>query len=309
MRLLLPYINPIHLMEIEPSQLDQYLSRHMDDWMLSNRLNRWQGGGKYTNKWLTADSVRLQLSTNTGQPQIQVINCRKQVFITELMIQRQQNTVDQDTYIYESATAFNSLAPGTYWFHITSDTLDLISEPIEVVSTLTESLLAEYKHRKYYEGVIWETGFVSNIRIPGILRHKPPAAKDTVYEDQVLDMTMIKSVPYRIVEILVGAGDMVPDYYIDTLNRIFGCSSLKIDGRYYSKNEGFKWDAADEVFNGVLYSYRGELRESINRPYKIVEPGVDNSVKAVLMGQVDLKGFGDTTEGGSTNLAFFEDFT
>lgn len=306
MKVLLPYISALKLLEVAPSQVEQYLSKHMDDYFLNHRLNRWQFG-RYANKWLTSDSIPMQVQTNAGQLQIDVVDCHGTVYITELMIQRQQNRYDPTTYIYESSTALEPLPQGIYWFKFTNDNVALISEPIEVVNTLTESLLLQYKHRKYYEGVIWETGFESNMRVPGVLRYKPPAAKDTVYEDQVLDMTMIKSVPYRLIEILAGAGDMVPDYFIDTLNRIFGCSSLRIDGRYYSKNEGFKWEAADEVYNGVLYSYRGELREMLNRPYKLVEPGTDQNAITTIMGMVDLKGFADTSESASSNLTQFED--
>lgn len=303
----LPYINALHLVEVGPAQVEQYLSRHVDDWFLSNRLNRFQGGGKYANKWLQADSIYLQIPCNTGQPQIQVINCARTAIITELMIQRQQNVVDPSTYIYESATALATLPPAVYWFKITSGATTLISEPIEVCSTLDVSLLVQYKHRKNYADVIWETGIEMNMRIPGILRQKPSAAKDTVYEDQILNMTMIKSTPYRIWELLLGAGDMVPDYSMNTLNFILGCSSARIDGRYYTKNEGFKWEEADEQYNGVLYSYRGELRELLNRNSKIIQTGQNTNEQVTIMGAVDLTGFADTEFGGSSNIAFVED--
>jgi hypothetical protein len=44
MRLTLPYINALQLLEIAPAQIRQYQSYHMDDWMLQNRLNQWQSG-------------------------------------------------------------------------------------------------------------------------------------------------------------------------------------------------------------------------------------------------------------------------
>lgn len=305
-RLDIPYILPLHFVEINPQQLVQYLSRHPDDWLLQNRLNIWQYG-TYANKWTQDDSIPLQVTCNTGQPQLQVINCQGQVFITELMSQKQQNRYDPTTYIYESATALDILDDGFYWFKMTSGSITMISEPIRVQRIITESLLLEFKHRKFYGGVVWETGFSSNIRIPGILRRKPPAAKDVVYEDQILDMTMIKSTPYRLIDLIVGAGDMCPDYFIDTLNRILGCSSLQMDGRYYTKNEGFKWEQTDEQYNGVLYSYRGELREMINRTGKIIEPGTDTNQRVTIIGAIDLKGFADTSLSASSNLAEFTD--
>ncbi len=305
-RLIIPLVNSLKLLETAPQIIAQYMSKHMDDWMLSNRLNSWQAGS-YRHPWLQSDSINLQLQTNTGQPQIQVINCKGTVFITELMIQRQQNQYEPDTFIYESATALATLATGVYWFKITTGSIILISEPIEVFDVLDNSLLVQYKHRKYYGGIIWETGIEMNFRIPGILQLKPPVSKDTLYEDQTLDQTMIKSVPYRLWNFIVGASMLVPDYIIDTLNRIFGCSSVRMDGRYYTKNDGFKWEPADDSYNHLLIGYRGELREMLNRNSKIVIPGTNTNELVTIMIAVDLKGFADTEQGGSQNVAFVED--
>ena len=298
-RLTIPFINALQLVEIAPSQIRQYQTRHMDDYLHYNRLNEWQSGS-YTSPYLRSDSIYLQFQTNTGQPTITVIDCAGNIIIgPQLMIQRQQNPYDPGTYIYESATSLNACQEGvTYWFKITTSTITLISEPILIYEDFANSLLIQYKHRKFYADVIFETGIEMNIRIPGILRQKPPAAKDTVYEDQVLDMTMIKSIPYRLWEVYLGAGIRVPDYMIDKLNRVLGCSSVRIDGRYYSKNEGFKWEQVDEEQNSTFYAYKGELREMINR---------NTNEFVVIAGLVDLKGFADTSESASSNITQFED--
>lgn len=305
--LYLPYILPIQLVKVDPAQIAQYLSRHIDDWMLQNRLNRFQDRATYANQWLQADSIYLQFPSNSGQPQVQVIDCNRTAHITQLMIQRQQNTLDPLTYIYESSTALSTLPVGFYWFYVTSGSVVLISEPIEVCDTIDLSLLVQYKHRKNYAGVIWETGIEFNMRIPGILRQKPMASKDVVYEDQVLNMTMIKSTPYRLWELVLGAGSNTPDYIMNTMTWVLGCSSCKIDGRYYSKNDGFKWEQSDEQYNNALYSYRGEIREMLNRDSKIINPPANTNEQVTIIGAVDLKGFADTDFGGSSNIAFIED--
>jgi hypothetical protein len=307
MRLTLPYINALQLLEIAPAQIRQYQSYHMDDWMLQNRLNQWQSGS-YASPWLRSDSIYLQVQTNTGQPTITVIDCNGAIVIgPQLMIQRQQNPYDPGTYIYESATSLNACQEGVqYWFKITTGSITLISEPVLIYEDYANSLLIQYKHRKFYADVIFETGIEMNMRIPGFLRSKPPAAKDTLYEDQILDETMIKSVPYRLWEIYMGAGVRVPDYMIDKLNRIFGCSSVRIDGRYYTKNEGFKWEQVDEEQNGTFFAYKGELREMINRNSKIIIPSTNTNEYVVIAGLVDLKGFADTSESASSNITQFD---
>ncbi len=303
------FILPLKFVELNPTQVVQYLSRHMDDWHLYQRRNNWQQSARmYANQWLQSDSIVLQMTGNTGVPQIDVIDCKGTTYLTEAMIARQQNAYDPLTYIYESSTALAPLAPGNYYFKITSGTIVLISEPIEVCAEIYKpSFLLQYRHRKYYEGVIWETGIEMNLRVPGMIRLKKTAAKDTLYEDQNLAMTMIKSVPYRIMELMVGAGNMIPDYMLDTLPRVFGCSEVRADGRYYSKNEGFNFEASEEESNGYLFGARAEIREKFNRPYKIVNPPADANEEVTIMSMTDLKGFSDTSEAGSSNLVAFED--
>ncbi len=93
---------------------------------------------------------------------------------------------------------------------------------------------------RYYNDIIFETGFPPSLRVLGKIKYKSPASRDTIYEDQVLNQSILNSVPFRIWELTIGGSSGIPDYLIDKVNRILGCSNLLIDGRLFTKSEGAK---------------------------------------------------------------------
>lgn len=306
-RIYTPISNPLTFYQMNPVEIPQYLHRHMDDYLLSNRLTRRQSK-KYYQPWTANDSINLQFQNNAGNIQLRLVNCQMTPIITLNMTQKQQNKYMPDYFIYESSMALTGVAPGIYWvIAVVGSSLTLISEPIEI-GPWEESLIIEYKNRTYLNYIIYETGFYPSIRLEGLLRYKQPGSNDTLYEDQVLDMTMVKSKPFRIYELIIGHMGGIPDYKIDQLNQIMGCSDIKIDGRYFTKNGEQKFEKSDPIDNGSHHAYRLELRESINRNAKIFDTVADPSEKLSVMYVTDSKGFGNISDEDSSNLIPVIDF-
>lgn len=300
-----PYLLPVTWYDVEPTEVTQYISRHMDDYLLAERNTRWQNGG-YRQPWLTSDVIVNQFINNQGAVNIKVIDCKQNLLFATPMQQKQQNQYEPEYFIYESSQALNALPEGVYYLLAeigSGPNKRLISEPIEVSGRIENTLLLQYKHRKYRGGVVFETGIEFSIRVHGFLRLQPPASKDTLYEDQVLDMVMVQSKPYRIWELVFfGPEGGLPDWMIDKLNWVLGCSDLRIDGKYYTKQEGAKIEEGEALQNGLLKSYRIEMRESINRNSKVFS-GEDNTNEQLhILLNVSSKGFGDTTTGDSSNI-------
>jgi hypothetical protein len=304
-RLYIPYLNPLNFVEVDPVEIPQYLTKHMDDYFLRERLNPWQSGS-YSQPWQINDTISLQFQNNIGQLQVDVINCEQEVQLSFLMQQKQQNKYEPDYFIYESNTALTPLDPGKYFFLITvgGGLKILISELSEVSEIIENSVLLEYSNRSYYGNMIFETGITPSIRIRGLLRLKESAAKDTIYEDQILDAVIIQSKPYRVWEFIVFA---IPDWMIDKLTWILGCSNFRIDGKYFTKNEGAKWEETDNIGAGTLKGYKIELRESINRNSKIFTTAENENEELTIVLNTDSKGFADTSEDASSNVVQFID--
>jgi hypothetical protein len=270
-------LNPVNFVNQDKVNLEKYYSMHMDDFMNIIRRNEYQqSASPFLQIWSENDTLNLQVITDAGTPQIQILNSCGRSLYSVPMIQKLQNTEEPSYYLYESSFNLNLVSwessnQQIFYIRLTAGTLTLISEPMVMTDDLSKTLLIEYKHRSFYNNMVFEQGFYAAIRIKAILAFKQAAAKDTFYEDQVLDMVMLKSKPYRIFELTVGVQDAIPDFMIDKLNRIFGCSDILIDGKYYAKNDGAKWEEKADVSYHALKVYSIELRESTNKENKIFD--------------------------------------
>lgn len=299
------FLLPITWYDVEPTEVTQYISRHMDDYLLAERNTRWQNGG-YRQPWLTSDVIVNQFINNQGAVNIKVIDCKQNLLFATPMQQKQQNQYEPEYFIYESSQALNALPDGIYYLLAeigSGPNQRLISEPIEVSGRSENTLLLQYKHRKYRGGVVFETGIEFSLRVHGFLKLQPPASKDTLYEDQVLDMVMVQSKPYRIWELVFfGPEGGLPDWMIDKLNWVLGCSDLRIDGKYYTKQEGAKIEEGETLQNGLLKSYRIEMREAINRNSKVFSGTENTNEELNILLNVSSKGFFDTHEQQSSSI-------
>lgn len=307
-RIYISHINPLQLLQVDPTEIPQYVSKHMDDYWQSERLTQYQQGApQYYQPRQFNDVVTLQLQNNAGQLQVDILDCNATVIQSFNMDQKQQNTYLPDYFIYESSTALTLLSEGRYFFVIRAGSpvsTTFISEPLYVKEVQENTLLIEYKHRKYYQNVVFETGIEMSLRVHGILRLKDTPAKNTLYEDQVLDMVMVQSKPFRLWELIVFSSEGgIPDWLQDKINRILGCSDLRIDGKYYSLNgDNAKWEDTDILFNGALKARSIELREMINRDSKVFDTVVNTNEQLVVNLNVDSKGFADTSEDASSSV-------
>jgi hypothetical protein len=83
----------------------------------------------------------------------------------------------------------------------------------------------------------------------------------------------------------------VPPYLIDKLSRIFGCDTLTIDGRDFTKNEGANWEPV-ELEGYPMAGWSIELREKLNRDITIYENDQEIISDNAMMSVIDTKGFG-----------------
>src|SRR5574339_107472 len=93
------------------------------------------------------------------------------------------------------------------------------------------TLVADYKHFEFQNGIIYETGFYPSVRFFGIKKYVGPKKKATSYEDQILNMTALRAQKYRAWQLKIGK---CPDYFADMMGGIICCSDLKFDGKAFT---------------------------------------------------------------------------
>jgi hypothetical protein len=306
-RIILPFANPVNLIEASPVELPQYVSKFIDQYRWFERLSPQQQSIKpFYQPFQNSDVISTQFQSNVGVASIYLRNCKGHIIDSFVATQKQRNKYDIDYYIYESHIAGTPYPPGVYFLTYSfGDVTTLISEPFQIKEIHDNSLLFQYKHRHFKGKMIYETGIEPWIRVTGYLKKGTPVSKDTMYEDQVLDMTLIKSTPYRLFVLTL---EQIPDWMAEIFNEILGCSDVRIDGRYFTKNgDDAKFEKDIESYYGALANYTIELRESINRNAKIIGVDENTNEEVTIMLNVDSKGFADTSEEASSSVVTFVD--
>lgn len=308
-RIYLPYLNPLNLVEVAPQVIPQYISKFMDDYRWADRLTpRQLPVERYYQPWANDDVIDLQFQTDLGQTTAYLVNTHGRRIDAFVATPKQQNKFDPAYFIYELHMAQTPYPEGFYVYYLevgSPAVTALISEPIYIKPKHEGTLLFQYKHRQYRGNMIFETGIEPSIRVQGRLLKDKPVSKDTLYEDQVLDMTMLKSVPYRVFNLVL---EQIPDWTSEIFNWIMGCSDVRIDGRYYTKNgDDAKWDKQVSAYYDARFDCVLPLRESTNRNSKIISADENTNDQLTIQLNVDSKGFADTSQNASSSVVTFID--
>jgi len=299
--ILQPILNPIKYQRIDPAQVARYVSKHYLDYSYHETIDEFEEPARYTQPWMISDVIRQQLQATINPVQIFVVDCKGRTVYSNAFTQKQRNVLDPSLYIYEHTMPLALFDEGIYFIKVVAGTINYISEPIEIKNVWENSLLLEYSHYRFYGDVIFETGFTSALRVLGSLKHFQPASKDTTYEDQSLNQTLLHSVPYRVWPLVIGSAIGIPDYLMDKINLILGCSNLQIDGRYYTKAEGSRMEPTGVEFY-PMRGYRIDMREKYNR-MSVLDSGEATMTGVVMIAAAsDTKGFGTTNDAADAVL-------
>lgn len=290
-----PLLNPIKFVTVDPADIPQYVSRFMDDYLFVNTIKAFEQPTKYINRWLSDDSIRCQFISNFIPLTIKLFSCDGEEIYSVALTTKQQDFFNPGYYIRQFDIDLATFDPGFYYFTIPE--AGWISEPFEILAEEDENnptLYIEYQNAERYQGMIFDPNilnFEPAIRVPAILKYKTPGSKDTLYADQDEAETILHSVPFRVWNFILGGIGGVPPFLIDKLSRIFGCDTLTIDGRDFTKNEGANWDPV-ELDGYPMAGWSIELREKLNRDSLIYEDGGEVVSGNAMMAVIDTKGFG-----------------
>ena len=298
---ILSHINPVEFWDKNYSQQAQFNSRHINDYKLPDTLLPWQERAGFRQVWQTNDSIRLQVRTDAGPVTWRLYNCDNVQVDTDAFVQVLQNFDNPAEYIYQSDIDLSVYTEGTYYLQLEVGSpvnLFLISDYFELSEICDNSLLLNYRNSSFKDDVLFETGFAPVIRIKGHLQYKEPGSKDVVYEDQVLNETVIESKAFDLWDLFLSDELGIPDYMVRKLNGILGCDTLIIDNRYYARSEGSRLEAiAIEYY--PLRGWRIELREQLNRRAKYYSSSGSTNLGLSVLLNTDSKGFIDGESGGS----------
>jgi len=296
--------NPLQMFVPDLSQDSRYNSKDFIDFDFPDTILPFEQATSFCQPWQLNDTIQLQLLTNVGPVQFKIRDCRTNAVIdTLLFAQILESENEPGLFIYEVSVPLNLYEEGCYYVELNfgGGIFILRSGDLNFAELHEGTLLAEYQHFENREDLYFETGFFPSVRIPATNRFDKPSQKATVYEDQILNLSALRSVKYRLWNLVIGGSFGIPDYFADMIGGIIGNSDFRIDGKSFTVADGEEMEP-----NGLdLYPMRGwavKLRERYTRGGRVYENDEPINAEMVVMINVDSKGFGNSNTGSQTAI-------
>jgi len=295
----IPILNPLHFIPLVPGTPAKYKTKYYDDYLYADTLYDFQQEGYFFPVLLDIDTVKLQISVNIEPVTVQIIDCNGSVRYTQTMTTVRTNKYLPGFDLNEITIPLTGLAGIGIYFTLMAGTDVFRSEWYSVQSDTSKSILMEYSNSRYHGDVIFETGIVFSLRIPGMIENLAPGSLDKSFQDQILNNTLLSSKPFENINFWVGSEGGVPPWIIRKINWAQSCDTVFYDGKQYAKSDSSKW--AEQGEDGLaLKSYVIGLVPGINRASRIINPALDPSKKITLVYNLGGNVFGSIDSQGGT---------
>jgi hypothetical protein len=284
-----------------------YNTRYRDQWQYPDTFSSLFTIPDYFQPWQLNDILEFQILSNYAPHQIELYDC---------MDNQVPGGVFSFTYIatsieatggkcYQASIAMNVFAEGIYRFKIKSGNPVLetyVSNYFDLRALHENTVLIEATHNENDFDVVFETGIVLRLRVHGAIMFFQPGMDRVVYIDQRRNATQLSGNPFNGYTFIIGDEAGVPDYLIEKINDLNGCSKVLYDGKQFTAaNEGTRFEAKRED----LYALTGwafELRESeAKTKTRFIASGNQGTPSSVLY-NIEQKGFGPASSQASTNI-------
>lgn len=216
----------------------------------------------YFQKWNQSDSTKIQILTNLTSIDFLIRDYATNLEIGSIpVIEIPINIIHPDytdLKCFEVSIPFGSLL-GQYFAEISYSGISdppvtLYSEPFEVAESHPDTLLYKYKNSENNFSIIFDTNIEFDFRSEGTIKEFTPSSDDVIYNDQKINSTLLYSIPWRQFKLYATGVEGSPDWLTDKINRIMSMDQKSIDGDYYEKIDGAKWEVIFEVeypFSGL----------------------------------------------------------
>lgn len=214
----------------------------------------------YFQKWTKTDVTKVQILSDFPDINFFIRDYEtNEIVLTINVALIPVNIIDQTFSCYEATIDFSLLPVGQYFAEInysstSTSPVTIYSEPFDVQTEQPKTILIKYKNSENDFSVIFDTSIEFDLRVEGTIKEFSPSSDDIIYNDQKYNATLLDSVPYRTWKLYIGNAAGLPDWVIDKVNRALSCDQKEIDGVFYEKVEGQKWEQVRQVeypFSGM----------------------------------------------------------
>lgn len=251
--------NPIRLVKIEDYDPGKYFYRSFDRTLSFDLIPDFQKKECYFQKWTIQDKPVLQMLSDYEEIYCRLFDINTGIEVQDFeIIEVPSNILNETFKCYQVEIDYSLVGEGEYELQI-SYINDLIqeviyySEPQEIKEVHENTVLIEYRNSENDFSMILGDTFSGILRVEAAILNFKPASDDVIYNDQKRESTTLYSLPYRIYQFVIGSAKGLPDWMVDKVNRTFSFNILSLDGVYYNKIEGAKFEESrteDYPFSG-----------------------------------------------------------
>lgn len=302
------FINPVSFHAVDPNPLPQYYTRWFDEWRFCRTIRSEEQRVCFEQPWGVNDSIRLQYTSNFNPIVLRLYNEAGELMLTQNCNTYQQDAYRPSYYIRQAEIDLLPYPPGRYFLTRLAAGVLTYSDPFEITEDMENTVLWEYTNDEPYQEIKFFAPFSPMIRVPGILKYLKPGMRRTAYTDQLLNVVNVNAVPFRVWQFILGGIGGVPPALIDKLSRIFGCRTLKGDGRLFTMNDGADWDK-NELEQYPMQGWAIEMVETLNRAALTTEnetviEGINAA--ALIMDNYKAVGLGDNNGNDYQEINFVQ---
>lgn len=216
---------------------------HFDGNYFEKNIKPFETNVCYFQKWNLADTTLLQI-TSTITPSPLTIN--KNGVVVKSIAFANVGTVALGVIVFEALVDFAGLAEGIYQVAVKgtlmSNSFEYLSEPIHLkVKHANTMLFTAYNSYNDFD-VVFTTNYKLAFRCEAGIMDFNPERDRASFTDEVHYIKTLSAVPFRQYKLYIGEAAGVAPWVVDTLNRLFCCNHVEIDGLQYETNEGAKWE-------------------------------------------------------------------
>lgn len=243
-----PHIVGAKFVPFRSNQDPTYNYVDMDsDWFI-NQYAGWVNRKNYFQKIQSGDTTPLQFRTNGLAPVTVTVKNKKGLTVdTKNFLSMPSPALKGNDKLYQITINWNDYPLNDVYFLIVKAGISpvsstSISEGFSFRATHPKSLKLSYFHRRNKLSVIFDQGYIGEMRVDGTIDDYNPESDFVVYTDEPEDQEVINGRPYRSFLFNIGRSDGVPDWVVDKLNAIMLLSNVTIDGIQYSRETGAKFE-------------------------------------------------------------------
>lgn len=287
------FTNPLQFFNPDLVREERFNSKDFEDFEFPDTILSFEQIDNFCQPWQLNDTIKLQLETNVGPVNFVLRELKRgKVVDTIPLTQVMLSETEVGMALYELIAPLAGYEENHYYgelqFGISPVVFTLRTGRLEFAIRHEGSLVWDYKHFEHQDGLIYETGFYPSVRFFGIKKLLGSKRKATTYEDQILNMTALRSQKYR--EWLVKMYGC-PDYFHDIMSGVIGCSDLKLDGKALTIPQENDWEPVEHD-RVARRGWSIKARERYTRNSREYENDIPIDAVIIAIVESDAKGFG-----------------